>query len=87
MAFNTPTPINPQGFTNQNNISAMFGTAVPGTFNRDLTPGVPQNLQIPSDPLTGQPIDPLVGVTPNGPVTPPLGVQTPTTPIYDINNQ
>ena len=84
MAINIPAPINPQGFTNQNNITGMFGSAVPGTFNRNVAPELPAP---PTDPLTGQVLNPLADTNPNGPVAPPVGVQTPITPIYDINNQ
>jgi hypothetical protein len=83
MNNNLQTPINPQGFTNQQNISGMFGQAVDNTFTRNV--GAEQS-QIPTDPLTGLKIDPTMSQDPNAPLPPPMGVQTPTTPIYDINN-
>ena len=70
--------INPQGFTNQNNISGVFGQAMPNTYNRQVGT---------VDPLTGNTIDPTMDQSPSMPVAPPTGVQTSTTPVYDINNQ
>jgi hypothetical protein len=72
------TQINPQGFTNQNNINGVFGQAMQSTYNRQVGT---------IDPLTGQNIDPTMSQSPNTPIAPPTGVQTPITPVYDINNQ
>lgn len=83
MINNVQTPINPQGFTNQQNISGVFGQAVDNTFNRNIGGAQPQ---VPTDPLSGQPFDPTMNQNPTAPVPPPAGVQTPITPTYDINN-
>lgn len=77
------TPINPQGFTNQQNIGGVFGQQVPNTFTRDVNNA---QSQVPTDPLTGQQIDPTMDQSASMPVPPPVGVQTPTTPFYGINN-
>lgn len=79
------TPINPQGFTNQNNISGVFGQAMPNTYNRQIGQTTPFMQTI--DPLTGESINPTMDQSVNMPVPPPTGVQTSTTPVYDINNQ
>lgn len=82
MINNLQTPINPQGFTNQQNISGVFGQQVPNTFGRTVGPQpVP-----PTDPLTGNVIDPTMDQSASAPVSPPVGVQLPTTPYYGINN-
>ena len=74
MKMINPTPINPKGFTNMNNIQGMYGAQVPNTFTRD--------------------INPVAGTTPammpdysSVPVPLPVGVETPITPTYNINNQ
>lgn len=79
------TPINPQGFTNQNNIGGVFGQAMPNTYNRQV--GQTSPLMQTIDPLTGESINPTLDQSPYMPVIPPTGVQTPITPVYDINNQ
>ncbi len=67
-----PTPINPKGFTNTDNITGVFGAQVPNTFTRDVSPTVNTPRPLPADYL-------------NTPVPPPAGVETPITPNYDIN--
>jgi len=60
----------------------MMGKAVPNSPFMQMV-----------DPLTGNQIDPTMNTNPNAPapvntgmpIPPPLGVQVPTTPIYDIN--
>lgn len=85
MINNVQTPINPQGFTNQQNISGVFGQAVDNTFTRNVGGIQPQ---IPTDPLTGQPIDPTMSQSATTPVVPPpVGVQSSITPTYGLNNQ
>jgi hypothetical protein len=79
------TQINPQGFTNQNNINGVFGQAMPNTYNRQVGQASPLMQTI--DPLTGENIDPTMDQSPSMPIVPPAGVQTPITPVYDINNQ
>ena len=79
----TPTAISPKAMSNQNTIKNMFGQSMPGTFNRNLDTS--QN-SIPTDPLTGQIIDPTASQSIDMPVPPPTGVQTPITPAYGINN-
>jgi len=74
MKMINPTPINPKGFTNTNNIQGMFGAQVPNTFTRDVSAmsGVMPTMQ------------------PNYssvPIPPPVEVETPIVPPYDINNQ
>ena len=74
MKMINPTPINPKGFTNTNNIQGMFGTQVPNTFTRDVNP------------MIGA-ISPTMPAYPSTPISPPSGVETPITPNYNINNQ
>ncbi len=69
-----PTPINPKGFTNMNNIQGMYGTQVPNTFTRNVNN--PYNT---TNTLATNP-----GVSP---IPPPIDVETPIVPPYDINNQ
>lgn len=69
-----PTPINPKGFTNMNNIQGMYGAQVPNTFTRDVNN--------PYDPTNALATNPGVS-----PIPPPVGVETPITPNYNINNQ
>lgn len=69
-----PTPINPKGFTNMNNIQGMFGTQVPNTFTRDVNN--------PYDPTNTLATNPAASPTP-----PPTGVDMPIVPPYDLNNQ
>jgi len=68
-----PTPVNPKGFTNTNNIEGVFGTQVPNTFTR--------NVNNPYDPSSM-----TVDTSLTNPTTPPTGVETPITPPYDLNN-
>jgi hypothetical protein len=83
-------PINPKAFSNQGTIANMYGSAMPGTFNRSMNASAVPT----TDPLTGQVIDPMMnqsitGIDPvvqgNTAIAPPEGVETPITPIYDIN--
>ena len=78
----TQTPISPQAMSNQGTIKNMFGQAMPGTFNRNLDP---TQSSIPTDPLTGQTMDPTLDQSTNYPVPPPVTVQTPITPPYGLN--
>lgn len=68
--------ISPKAFSNSGTIEKMMGKAVPNSPFMQMV-----------DPLTGNQIDPTMSQDPNAPVQPPMGVQTPTTPIYDLNNQ
>ena len=67
--------ISPKAFSNSGTIEKMMGKAVPNSPFMQMV-----------DPLTGLTIDPTMSQDPNAPLPPPSGVQTPTTPIYDINN-
>jgi hypothetical protein len=67
--------ISPKAFSNSGTIEKMMGKAVPNSPFMQMV-----------DPLTGLTIDPTMSQDPNAPLPPPAGVQTPTTPIYDINN-
>jgi len=74
--------ISPKAFSNSGTIEKMMGKAVPNSPFMQMV-----------DPLTGNQIDPTMNTNPNAPapvntgmpIPPPLGVQVPTTPIYDIN--
>ena len=74
--------INPKAFSNPGAIEQMMGKAVPNSPFMQMV-----------DPLTGNQIDPTLNTNPNAPapintgmpIPPPVGVQVPTTPIYDIN--
>jgi hypothetical protein len=77
----SPTPINPKGFTNTNNIQGMYGESVPNTFTRNVAQSTDGVRKIASPDLGMQ--NQLV----SDPTAPPMGVQTPVAPIYDINNQ
>ena len=67
-----PTPINPQGFTNMDNIQGMYGAQVPNTFTRNVNGQTNQNTLAMADELTN-------------PIPPPVGVDTSIVPPYDIN--
>jgi hypothetical protein len=67
MKMINPTPINPKGFTNTNNIQGMFGTQVPNTFTRDVNP------------MMGA-IPPTMPAYQSTPIPPPAGVETPIVP-------
>jgi len=69
-----PVPVNPNAFTNTNNIQGMFGTQVPNTFTRDV-----KNPYAPVQPT-------MTDAVQDTPIPPPAGVETPVTPPYDINN-
>lgn len=74
--------ISPKAFTNSGTIERMMGKAVPNSPFMQMV-----------DPLTGLALDPTMSQDPNAPapintgtpMPPPVGVQTPTTPIYGIN--
>ena len=74
MKMINPTPINPKGFTNMNNIQSMYGAQIPNTFTRDVNPMAGTAPTMMPD---------YSGI----PVPPPTGVETPITPTYNINNQ
>ena len=83
------TPISPKAFSNQGTIANLYGSSMPRTFNRNMSP-LAQTL----DPLTGQIIDPTMSQDTSNmnPVIqgdtvapPPYGVELPITPTYDIN--
>ena len=74
-----PTPINPKGFTNMNNIQGMYGTQVPNTFTRDINNPYGTTNTLATNTLATNP-----GVSP---IPPPDGVETTIVPPYDINNQ
>ena len=74
MKMINPTPINPKGFTNTNNIQGMFGAQVPNTFTRDVNP------------MAGA-TTPMTPDYSSVPIPPPVEVETPIVPPYDINNQ
>jgi hypothetical protein len=76
-----PTPINPRGFTNTNNIQGVYGDSVPNTFTRSV--GQADNGAYARPMVDAGMQNQMV----SDPLVPPVGVQTPTVPIYDINNQ
>lgn len=89
------TPINPKAFSNANAITNIYGQNNPGTFTR--TVGQSPFTQVDIDPLTGQPINPLASQSPTqplipdvgsamSPTPPPVGVQQPISPFYDLSN-
>jgi hypothetical protein len=49
-----PNSINPQGFTNQNNINSIYGQANPGTFTRSVQSPLMQTI----DPSVIPAVDP-----------------------------
>ena len=76
--------ISPKAFSNSGTIEKMMGKAIPNSPFMQMI-----------DPLTGVAIDPTMSQDPNAPapintgtpLPPPLGVQTPIVPTYDLNNQ
>ena len=66
--------ISPKAFSNAGTIGKMMGQSIPNSPFMQMV-----------DPLTGLTIDPTMSQDPNAPVPPPMGVQVPTTPTYDIN--
>ena len=68
--------ISPKAFSNSGTIEKMMGKAVPNSPFMQMV-----------DPLTGLAMDPTMNQDPNAPLAPPMGVQTPIAPIYDLNNQ
>lgn len=89
MTSRQQTAISPKAFSNQGTIQNMYGQAMQGTFNRSVGSPFAQM----ADPLTGQYIDPTMdqspddpGPDPSLPQQPPVGVETPIAPVYDINN-
>ena len=69
-----PTPINPRGFTNTNNIEGVFGRQVPNSFTRNV-----RGIYDTNNPMM---VNPEIA----NPVPTPTGVETPIVPPYDINN-
>jgi len=89
------TPISPKAMSNQGNINAMFGQAIPGTFNRNVN-GSPfmqmtsQGYVPPADPTNdtmGPDVNALITGNTGQPIMPPTGVQQEITPTYDLSNQ
>jgi hypothetical protein len=89
------TPISPQAMSNQGTVAAMFGQAMPGTFNRNVG-GSPfmqmtsQGYVPPADPTNdtaGPDVNALVTGNTGQPIMPPTGVQQSITPYYDLSNQ
>ena len=85
-----PTAISPTAFTNQGAITGLFGAENPGTFTRTVgeTPltqmADPGYMPMEDPSMTGAD----VALDEYGqPVPPPMGVQTPITPNYDLNAQ
>jgi hypothetical protein len=68
--------ISPKAFSDSGTIEKMMGKAMPNSPFMQMV-----------DPLTGLAMDPTMNQDPNAPVAPPMGVQTPITPMYDLNNQ
>jgi len=76
--------ISPKAFSSAGTIEKMMGKAVPNSPFMQMI-----------DPLTGIALDPTMSQDPNAPapintgvpLAPPLGVQTPITPNYNLNNQ
>lgn len=85
------TPINPQGFTNQNNINGVFGQQNPGTFTRSMQSPLGQTIDMSAIP-TPNTMDPNLQAQAENvmaqtgiPQQPPTGVQQPTTSSYDLS--
>lgn len=76
-----PTAISPTAFTNQNAITGMFGAENPGTFTR--TVGDTPLAQMDDTSMMGadMPLDEYGQAQ-----MPPMEVETPITPTYDLNN-
>lgn len=66
--------ISPKAFSNAGTIEKMMGKSIPNSPFMQMI-----------DPLTGVAIDPTMSQDPNTAIPPPVGVQTPVTPIYGIN--
>jgi hypothetical protein len=87
-----PSMINPQGFTNQNNINAIYGQANPGTFTRSIQSPLAQTV----NPSVVPVLDPSYSNMQAGvenvmastgyPTQPPIGVTQSVTPTYDLAN-
>jgi hypothetical protein len=76
--------INKKAFSNVDNLEGVMGTAVDGTFNRQVGKSP---LKQSVDPLTGQYLEPTMDpMTDSTVVPPPVGVETQITPNYNINN-
>ena len=82
-----PNGISPTAFSNQDTINAVFGQSNPNTFTRSIG-------QAPISQMPAQDIDagmPMQDTNENfggmgGAQLPPIEVQTPITPTYDLNN-
>jgi hypothetical protein len=93
MTQNQQAPVNPNAFTNQGNIQGIYGQSMPGTFNRSINspfmqmadpnmmPPIPGTMDA-SVQTEAENVMAQTGI----PLQPPTGVQTPVTPIYDLNN-
>lgn len=94
----TPRPqtsISPNALSNQGTINAMFGQAIPGTYNRNV--GASPFMQMtsqgyvpPADPTNdtvGPDVNALITGNTGQPIAPPNGVQQQITPTYDLSNQ
>lgn len=96
-----PNAISPVAFSNQDTIKGVFGQANPGTFTR--TVGVTPLMQMtsqgyippmdPTNPTQQNDVNAIMAGT-DGALQgygdaqmPPMGVQTPITPTYDLNSQ
>jgi hypothetical protein len=89
MGFNTQpqmpyNQISQKAFSNQGTIADIYGQANQGTFTRSVGDN---QAQVPTNPLTGQVMDPTMDQSPDisTPPGPPAGVQMPITPDYDLN--
>lgn len=76
------TQISPKAFSNYGTIQGMYGQAMPGTFNRSVGSPFMQTM----DSMNNQPTDLNTNQNFSLPQPPPTGVETPVTPVYDINN-
>ena len=96
-----PNAISPTAFSNQETIGGVFGQANPGTFTRSCgnTPLMQMTSQgyippiDPTNPTEQNDVNAIMAGT-DGALQgysdaqmPPMGVQTPITPTYDLNSQ
>lgn len=95
-----PNQISPKAFTNQNNIQGVFGQANQGTFTRTigsspLAQMTSQGYIPPIDPTNPTEQNDVNAIMASGDALsnygqaqmPPVGVQQPITPTYDLNAQ
>ena len=96
-----PNAISPTAFSNQDAIQGVFGQANPGTFTRSV--GAAPLMQMtsqgyippmdPTNPTQQNDVNAIMAGTDGAlqgygqPVPPPMGVQMPITPTYDLNGQ